>query len=367
MMQGKTLNDLATELERQSKSKQDFKAPLLKMDIVPHLQHIEDVVENPQATYDLKFKLDGIGEFHMTSHFHDQIGQFTGIPSKYYDRMLVESPDLLAKNLNHWLVGIRDSKTGASPTKLVRTLDKQARAFLSNRYRTIDNWDVAEVAIPTLLKHECEVVSSNVDYNRMFIKAVTPKITIKVKKGDVVQCGLVVSNSEVGQGAVKVEFLLYRLACLNGMIIPDSGLRRFHIGRISEELDAAAEVFRDETRQADDKAFMMKFVDVINAGFDQTKFDVIANTILESDQREMIAPPDQVVEEVVSQWHLKEEDKSSILSHLIKGGSITQWGLANAVTATANDQVVYDKATSLERIGGEIMMLPPKEWKNLAA
>lgn len=365
MMQGHTLNSLATELERQSKSKQDFKAPVIKMDIVPRLQGEVDVVD-ARPNYDLIFKLCDVGEFHMTSHFHDQLGQWAGVPSKYYDRMHAEAPDLLAKNLNHWLTSIRSDR-GSSPTKLVRTLDNQARAFLSNRYRTIDNWDVAETTLPVLTKHGCEVVSSNVDYNRMYIKAITPKITVKVKKGDIVQCGVVISNSEVGQGAVKVEPLLYRLVCENGMIIPEAGLRRFHIGRISEELEAAAEVFKDETRQADDKAFMMKLRDILEAAFDQQRFEAISEALLESDTRVMTAPADKVVEEVTNRWHLKDEDQSGIMNHLIKGGSITQWGLANAVTALANDQHAYDKATSLERIGGEIMMMQAKDWKAIAS
>lgn len=366
MMTGQSLNQLATELERQLKSKRDFKAPTIQMEVVPHTESVEDVVEQ-RPNISLSFKMNGSGEFHMTSHFHDQLGAWAGIPSKYYDRMQQEAPQLLSKNLNWWLTSVRDEKTGKYPTRLIRTLDGQARAFLSNRYRTIDNWDVADTSLPVLSKHGCNVVSSNVDYNKLYIKAMTEKLTIKVKKGDIVQGGVVISNSEVGQGSVRVEPFLYRLVCLNGMIIPEGGLRKFHIGRISEELEASAEVFKDETRKADDKAFMMKLRDILEAAFDKERFTVIGNQMMEAEERKMTAPPDQVIEEVVNRWHLKEEDQSGILKHLVEGGSITQWGVANAITRLANDQVIYEKATTLERIGGEIAMMNSKEWKELAA
>lgn len=38
----------------------------------------------------------------------------------------------------------------------------------------------------------------------MYIKVVTPRLSFEVKKGDIVQGGIVLSNSEVGEGAVKI-------------------------------------------------------------------------------------------------------------------------------------------------------------------
>jgi hypothetical protein len=36
-----------------------------------------------------------------------------------------------------------------------------------------------------------------------------------------------------------------------------------------------------------------------------------------------------------------------VLKHLILGGSLTTWGLANAVTRAAQDAESYDRATEL--------------------
>jgi hypothetical protein len=36
----------------------------------------------------------------------------------------------------------------------------------------------------------------------MYIKAICPRIQAEVKKGDIVQAGIAISNSEVGMGSV---------------------------------------------------------------------------------------------------------------------------------------------------------------------
>lgn len=364
MFKGMALNNLAQELKRQLESKKDLKAPTTCLEV--SVDHDDDVVSN-RGKAKLSLVVADKGSFHMTSHFHDQIGTWAGIPSKYYDRLQQEAPALLADNLNHWLHHTMEEKTGAPQTRLVRLLDDQARAFLSNRYRTIDNWDIAEVSIPVMSESGCEILSSNVDYNRMHIKAATPKLTHEVKKGDVVQMGVVVSNSEVGQGSVKIEPFIYRLACLNGLVVPDAGLRRFHVGRFAEELEMAQDVFRDETRQADDKAFMLKVRDVLLASFQENRFQAIVDQMTASTEQLIKKPVIKVVEEVVNRYRLSESQGDSILQHLAAGGDLTRWGLVNAVTRTAEDQATYDQATSLERLGGEILTVDEKEWKSIAA
>jgi hypothetical protein len=365
MHQGMKIDNLAQELRRQMTSKKDLKAPTSCLRVAVERSDDQDLVDNRKGN--LILNVQDHGKFHMTSHFHDQLGQWAGMPAKYYDRLRTAAPDLLADNVNHWLDHQVDEKTGQLPTRLIRLLDDQARAFLSNRYRCIDNFDLAEVALPVMTKAGCEVLSSNVDYNRLYLKVATPKLTKEVKKGDVVQLGVVLSNSEVGQGAVKIEPFIYRLACLNGMIIPDAGLRRFHVGRMSEELEAAQEIYKDETRAADDRAFMLKVRDVLDASFIETRFEMVMAQLGESTKIGIVKPLHQVVETVTKTYRLTEGQGDGILRHLAEGGDLTQWGLANAVTRTAEDQATYDDATLLERLGGELAMQAPPEFAKLTA
>ena len=127
---------------------------------------------------------------------HVQIGNYLSIPKKYYDRMQTEEPELLAHNVNTWF-------RKQPEQRMIRTMDGHARAFLSNRYRRIDNLDIARVTIPIIADipgaryESCEITD---DY--LYLKVVNPRLQSEVVPGDIVQAGIVISNSETGQGAV---------------------------------------------------------------------------------------------------------------------------------------------------------------------
>lgn len=364
MFTGRSLTDLAKELERQAKSKKDFKAPTSQIEmsfgqITTKNEFSRHDLLVPQLQLNIGDKFKGV----VTELCHDQLGQYVDIPSKYYDRMRMETPELLAQNVNTWLKRRKE-------TRLVRTLDGDARAFLSNRYRTIDHWDVANATLPVLVNEakklgSVETVSADVTEKKLYIKVISKRLTYEVKKGDAVQAGIVISNSEVGGGSVRVEPFLYRLACLNGAVISDSAVRKFHIGRLSAELEAAEEVYRDETRVQDDKAFCMKLQDVVRASFDDDSFEKLRGIVIDSTTREVSSPVEEVIEEISNRFHLTDKQRGSFLGNLIKGGDMSQWGIANAVTAIANKASNYEEATDLERIGGQLMTLDSEGWENL--
>ena len=142
--------------------------------------------------------------------------------------MLSDYPELLAENVNSWFQ--------REPTqRMVRTLDGTVRAFLSNRYRRIDNLDIAEIVLPVIQQMEdayfesCQITDS-----RMYIKVVNKRLEAEVVPGDIVQSGVIISNSEVGLGSVNIQPLVYRLVCSNGMVVNDAQTRRTHIGRVNE-------------------------------------------------------------------------------------------------------------------------------------
>lgn len=62
----------------------------------------------------------------------------------------------------------------------------------------------------------------------MYIKVVNERIQTEVVPGDIVQAGILISNSEVGMGSVSVKPLIYRLVCTNGMVA-DVGVGKRHV------------------------------------------------------------------------------------------------------------------------------------------
>lgn len=346
MKEGLSLQDLAIELQNQRASMRDFKAP------------------TNQLSYDQDSMLHMGDENHFTANnlFMRQLTAWADIPKKYVDRMQSDAPDLLSRNLNHWLKKNNE-------TRLVRTIAGTARAFLSHRYRIIDNIDVVESVLPVFAEHQITTVSQQVTENHLYLKAVNTRKTFEIKRGDAVQFGVVVSNSEVGLGAVHVDPLVYRLVCDNGAIMADAGLRKFHIGRRLQELDESMEVFKDETIEADNKAFFLKLRDVVTAAFDETQMMDVMKSIEEGTNRKLGEGRflEEVVEVTSTRYGLNGLESEGILRRLIEGRDLTQWGLANAVTNLANSTSDYERATDLERLGGTIMTLPEKEWEEIAS
>ncbi len=348
MKTGRSLTELAAELERQANTKKDYIADTRALRMEP----TDDGVI-----------LQGVnGGMTLRTIAHQQLGSALGIPKPYYDRLLAEAPDLLATNVNRWL-----AKQPAK--KLVRTLDNQVRAILSDSYRPLDNLDLAEAVMPKLIGLQANVVSCEVTENRFYLKAITDKVQGDVKQGDTIQAGLVVSNSEVGQGSLRVEALDFRLICTNGMI-REAAVRKAHLGRSSgrghDAIEDAREFFRDETRAADDRAFFLKVQDAVTSMFDATRFNARIQQYREADDRLIEADPVKVVEVTAKRFGLNDGERGSILKHLMQGNNFSQWGIANAVTRTAQDAESYDRGTELEALGGTIIELDPSQWKTLA-
>ncbi len=350
MKEGSSLATIATELSRQLTVRKDYHAPSDKIEMV-----------TSEGSIGIKGILsDSLG---ITEHAHSQFSDRLSIPKKYYDRMRQTDPELLAHNVNTWLHREPENR-------LIRTLDGKVRAFLSSSYRALDNYDLAEAALPVLQESKCEVVSAELTETKMYVKAILPSLTTEItgsrQRGDVVQAGIVISNSEVGNGSVKIEPMIYRLVCTNGMIAPDSSLRKYHIGK-GADVDGVREMLTDEARQADDKAFWLKVRDIVRGAFNRDIFLGLVNKIEAATQNQIVSTNlMQVVEVTANKFALPESNKHSILTHLCQGGDLSQWGLVNAVTRTANDASNYENATELERTGGKILELPAHDWKVIA-
>jgi hypothetical protein len=348
MKTGKSLIELATEIQRQADSKRDFITDTRTLEMTGRGQLAMEVNET-QVTLD------------VTPHAHNQIAQRVGIPSAYYKRMSAEAPHLLAENVNHWFVEKPERR-------MIRTLDGNARAFLSDRYRIIDHYEILETILPVVSEMGLEkgIVSTEITDNRIYFKVINQRLELEVQKGDVVQAGFMISNSETGMGALRVEPLIYRLACTNGMISQDYSQKRYHVGRAAASEDEAYELYADETLRADDEAFLLKVRDTVRAAVDVAQFTKIVERMKEATGQKIEGNPVKAVEVASKTFGLNQSEHSSILTHLIQGGDLSAYGLLNAITRTAQDIESYDRATELEAMGSKVLALPKSIWKEIA-
>lgn len=290
---------------------------------------------------------------------HRQFGTHLKIPAAYYDRMLTTHPELLAHNVNSWFQ--------REPSKrMLRTMDGTARAFLSNRYRRIDNLEIAQVVLPIIQEMEgAHIESCQITESRMYLKVVNTRLEAEVVPGDIVQAGVIISNSEVGLGSVCIQPLVYRLVCSNGMIINDAQTRRNHVGR-TNETDESFQLYSEETLMAEDKAFVLKIQDTVRAAVDEARFSQVIGMMKTAKQAAMNTQDVPGIVRLASrEFHITDDESTGVLQHLIEGNDLTLYGLSNAITRHSQDIENYDRATELESIGYNILSMPQRQWNRI--
>ena len=149
------------------------------------------------------------------------------------------------------------------------------------------------------------------------------------------------------------------------MIAPDYGQRKYHVGRVNTSEEKTYELFTDETLQADDKAFWLKTRDIVRAAATPNTFGKIV-TVLQRSTREQIEQPVKAVEELSNQLSFNQTETDAILKHFIRDSDFSRWGLANAVTRTAEDSESYDRASELEEAGWKTLTLGTHDWQQVA-
>lgn len=355
MKAGKTLSELAVEVKRQRDEKRDFVGPTTALTMG------EDGPQVDAKASRMNLRVGKGLAFGINDLAHEQIADRLEIPRRYYERCRHAAPGLLADNVNHWF------HSGKPEKRMVRTLDNRVRAFLSDRYRPLDNFDLAEAVLPDLLGTSgLRVESSEITERRFYLKVVNERVQGEVKKGDVVQAGLVISNSEVGAGSLAIQPMVFRLVCLNGAIMNDGSLRKYHAGKATggggDDM-LPWERLSDEARKATDAALWLQVRDLARAALDDAIFKGALTKMRDAAEQKLVAGPTEVIEVMDRRFGLREGEKKGILAALIEGADLSRWGVANALTAASQKVADYDRATELERLGGQVIELEPNAWR----
>jgi len=357
MKTGMNLTQLATEIERRANAKRDLLAPTQKI----ALREDTTMAVGAEA-----FPINGLA--------HQQLSEYTGVPKAYYERMRTQNPALLAKNVNVWL----HAEESASDRRMVRTLDGNVRAFLSDRYRPLENEDLAEAVLPVLLDMDLMITSSEITERRLYIKAIDRRIERDVPTGrkmgdgshvffDTVSPAIIISNSEVGAGRLSIETGVFTRACTNLAMI-GTGFRKQHVGGRADILgDDVQALLSDNTKRLTDAAVWAQVRDVVKGAFEEAKFQAVCNKLSGATEDKITGDVVEVVNKFSKRNGLNEGTGSSILRHLIESADLTRYGLHAAVTRASADVEDYDLATEMERLGGQVIELPKQAWKELVA
>ncbi len=322
------LQTLIEELERQKPLKWDRKVHSTVLDMVP--------IEN-----DVRFRINGGDPHPITRPCHDQIAEKLEIPIKYYRRMEAEAPELLAENVNAWID--RNERDF-----FIRRLGSSVRAFLSDRYRVIDHLDFLYCALNELQGHEAEIEDCYLSETEINIKVKSNRLRDFVRhRDDLIVGGLLLTNSETGHKALRVEPRLFRVQCTNGMVIEQFASRQVHLGNGNGNGESDETVYlsiRNSIRE-----LFGRFGEIIQALRDTTEIK--------------IKNVQAVINNLVEHYGLSENQKANILMAFGAEPEHDKYGIANAVTRAARMEEDWENGLELERIGGKLITLPTGEFK----
>jgi len=352
MNKRKDIRELKDELERQKKERYDVVVPSNQLTALYDENINEVMMEVPDLEGSNK-------QYGITPYAHRQICTKTNIPVKYYELMKEKKPELLVENVNAWLPD--------KEKRMVRVLDGHVRALLSSRYRIIDNYDILNQALMEFYnisndkKTKIDIHDANLTDTNLYVKAISPDLidevhdTDTMKKGDIVNGGIMISNSEVGAGGYKVTPFINIVECANGLI-GEEVLKKIHVGR---DLGIGEINWSDETLKLQDEALWAKMKDMIHATFNPEIFHKWVDRINKVAKTE-IEKPTLAVNNIVKSYNMPDKLQADIMDFFAKENP-TQWGLSNAVTAYAQTVGDYNKQIEMEKIGTKILEMKPEE------
>ena len=358
--QGRTLTELAAEIERQYELKHDYVAESGALTMRDDAKSIE---------------LDGIGHFGITQHARRQLATKLDIPFAFFERLEEKHPTLLAQNVNE--LARREPQRN-----MVRTLDGNIRAFLSDRFRPLDNFDLANAVLPIIMEYRkdgLDVASCEVTETKLYIKLILPWLDRELPVPEGLKMGVghnwfirkilgsvSVGNSEVGSGALSINPGLFEKQCTNLAVFREEGFGRMHIGKKADDgEDGVQKYLTDETKRLDDAAIWAKVRDVMRATMDGRVMDALVEKMAAARGDVIAGDPVKVIEVFAKKNVLTQDEKGGLLKHLANAGEMNRYGLQWALTRLSQDVESYDRASELERLGGRVIELPQGEWKEM--
>lgn len=109
--------------------------------------------------------------------------------------------------------------------------------------------------------------------------------------------------------------------CCQTITVPPATLPKRHVGRRNQESDnLAREIYRQDTIEADDRAFFLKMRDTIRSACDETMFDRTVENMRISARQRVNASPVDAVRVLANRFKVSVSERDCILTRFFEGG-----------------------------------------------
>ena len=321
------LSEFKNELERRRTNRQDI------------VTTGYEAVQLPKDA-SVGIRIEDHDEYPLTHHAHTQLATQARIPMQYYEKLTRESPRLLCDNLNL-----------GSPyrTLLFRILDGTIVAIMSDQYRIIDNDTIFEEVQKDLTEsyHDLDVHQCCMTSSRMYVIFLEPTFTFTMGNVDVVP-GVIIRNSEIGEGAFRADMYLHIKDADVGLI-GDNQAYKIHKGK---RLDHGLLNFTEDLTEEE---LTIRRDMIMGMAYDPKPF---AQWIMRmrANMGRTIEKPLEMVTRVTAEYGIPEYS-GVILARFVNSDEMTKWTLAVAVATIAKLELP-DERFRLERIAGRIASEP---------
>ena len=373
----RSLEDMLHVITEQNKMKQDYIAPTNQLQFrtlqnIGETAHSQIVMEANQG--------EPTKILNVNQHCFDQIAQKAEIATPTARRLQQNYPREM-DNLINAIWQKENSK------RMVRTFESSnqtssynydnhtgtARAFLSDKFKTFDNSDLLESALPTLGESDAcwKIVNfANTD-KKLYIRLKSEVIQSDAGVGDLMAHGIGISNSETGSGSVAVFGINWTLACLNVMQT-ENVTRKAHI--TSARDGDTWNVLTDETKQADNHSLKLQLRDIVSSYASRDAFDENIEKMKRAKEDVVNVPMNESVENLGKVLTLSKKETSNVLEGLLQtigqsgyeqNQKINRATLVNACTAVGNT-ADPDNVDFWQRLGGKVLNLGKTDWNRVA-
>ncbi len=313
------------------------------------------VAKDSRASYDDKGKvwLNRLYDSGLVLHDHafGQICEKVDVPRAYVTKLMSKGDfgrALAMTNINTLM-----SNTAQGTKYLVRSVDGTIRGVLSDRYNRIDSRPVIDAFSKACSLVGAVPVEGVGGDTRLAIKALVP-IMFRPHGDEVVAFGIVISNSDYGNGALSIRLFALRLWCTNYATLEEA-LREVHLGkRLTDEV-----VYSDKTYKLDAAATSSAVADTVKTLLSSENLSRTCGLIAEAASRTI--NPQSMFKRLVHDYKLLKSEAELVESVYTVGGieqlpsGDNMYRMSNALSWVAQKAELPERKLELEILAGKLL------------
>lgn len=284
-------------------------------------------------------------------HARGQMAYRAGVPVRYLDRLVGEGE--WGRELAAHTLGTIFGNADADSRFLLRDVGGEVRGFLSDRYRRLDSRPIVDAFARTCQEAGMVPVEGYALDTKIAIKALVPQI-FEPAPNEVTAFGVILENSDFGNGALSLRTFMLRLWCTNYGIMNED-LRQVHLGK---RLDDSVE-WSDKTYRLDTEASASAVADLVGELGSGKRIAQICGAIAAAAAQEV--DPGRISARLgkrLGKDELRQVKETFELSddavEVVPPGK-TLWRLSNAVSWVAGQAKDRERSLELQKIAGELV------------